>query len=190
MRKMWWYTACVVLLGSMWLMTGCSSENKSEQLSVFVYPKQGIPEGFADGLAQQLEQRLDLQGRELRVAGPSIYNEVKLMVEVAAGDHDLFIVSKEDLTRFMQSGDGFPLEDWFSQEDYPDGVVERVKMNEQTEMIPTGEKHLYGLPVHESKLIIEAGKEGDEPWYAFIVPQADPMDLVEETLKLLAEKGE
>lgn len=177
-----------IIFMALWLvfLSGCGSSNENV-VSIFVYPQQGKPTEFNQNLQEIIQEKINFGDKEFRVSGGPIYDIQVLVVQIASGEHDILILSEEDMVRFLQTGDGFALDDWFDPDDYPDGVVELVEFNDEGEPEKTGETAFYALPVHNSQVIQNAGKVGDEPWYAIVHPRTDDLKEVQQIMQLLAE---
>ncbi|CAM3542516.1 hypothetical protein [Marinicrinis lubricantis] len=169
------------------ITAGCGGDGDNADVKISIYPRGGQPEDFAQNLQDVLQKEPALDGISISVWGNSLYNASKLMVDMAASDYSIYILSKDDFVNYMRQGGGIELEEWYSPDDYPSGVVELVDFGKGNEIIYTGEKHLYGLPVNNSRAVKEAGFEPQEEWFAVIHPGADDMEKTRKVLDVLAQ---
>ena len=108
----------------------------------------------------------------------------KLMVEIAAGDNAIMIIPEAQFQSFARQGGLVILDDLFNAADYPKGVIEAPVGSSKEEKI---EKHLYGVPVKESKWIKDSGYRGGD-LYAFVHPRAKNLEMGKQVLKILMGK--
>jgi hypothetical protein len=150
-------------------------------VSIYMIPRNGVSHDILDKLKAQLDMYLGEQFT-IDLNGSPIYNPEKLMVEVAAGDHSILIVSRDDFVVYASNG-VVPLEGVFDQEKYPDGVTDYVETKfKNGEYIEVArETHLYGLPVHESRWFKDAEISSKDELYAMLLPRGN----IEQGMELL-----
>ncbi|WNQ10236.1 hypothetical protein MJA45_21820 [Paenibacillus aurantius] len=173
-----WLLSLVVLV----VLAGCGGGPKKD-VSIFILPSTGLPQNITEKMETDLQAKVG-ESPTVAVHSSPIYNDEKLLVEIAAGDHSLVILPKKNFEAFARQGSFVSLDDLFKPEDYPSGVVEAPVGDEKN---PKMEKHLYGIPLGESKWLKDSGYKGEE-LYAFVHPRAPQMDKAKQVLQVLASK--
>lgn len=138
-----------VLLAAMAVtLSGCGGGPKAD-VSVFMMNKEGMPQEAADMLKTGLAGKIGAAPTVDLVASP-LFSLEKMMVELAAGGHDVFVLPAEQFTALAKQGGLVPLENLVNKDDYKSGIVES---NDQGKI----ETHLYGLPLDDAKWFKDAG---------------------------------
>lgn len=133
----------LVLLAAMGIvLSGCGGGPKAD-VSVFMMNKEGMPQEAADKLKTNLVSAVGAAPTIEFVTSP-LFSLEKMMVELAAGGHDIFILPGEQFVALAKQGGLVPLEDLVNKDDYKAGIVES---NDQGKI----ETHLYGLPLDDAK---------------------------------------
>src|SRR5690625_1705334 len=111
---------CIVIMSTLCLLVACGEPE--EDVSVFIMPNSGI---FNETVAQIQETVSERLGDSLTVAiyGSTVFRHEKLMVEVAAGQHDLFIVSENQLHAYAAIDGITPIDDYYEADRFPEGVI-------------------------------------------------------------------
>ncbi len=142
------------------VLSGCSGGNDKNTVTIFMMDQAGSPGTIGETLGKQLKDKL---GPDLKVEfiESAMYNNTKLVVEYAAGMNDIMILNKEDVMNFGKSGANLPLDDYFSAEEFPEGVFEGGVSVEGEEELRQ-EKHLYAIPASKLKMFKDAGFAPDD----------------------------
>jgi hypothetical protein len=143
----------MILLTMMALLTLSACGTKYD-LDVFIMPKNGLPDNVAGDVKQALQAKLG-EDKKIQVIGSPIYNAQKMLVEFAAGEHDIIVLPKEDFQQVAFEGGAVPLDDTFDSSAYPAGVMEGTVLQEDHKEVK--EKHLFGIPLSSSKMFKDAG---------------------------------
>jgi ABC-type glycerol-3-phosphate transport system substrate-binding protein len=151
---------------------------------IFIMGENGIPGEFAQKLEESLKQHIG-ETPSISLNGSPIFSQEKMIVELAAGGNGIMILPEAQFHGIAQQGGGIILDTLFDQKDYPKGVVEKLVDSEK----PDGpkEKHLYGIPVSQTRWMKELGYTGKE-LIAFVHPRAPNLDLAKQVLKVIALK--
>ena len=171
------------IVATLVLLVGCGGGPKSD-VSVFMMPPNGIPQEITEKIEESLIAQLG-ESPTVQVGGSPIFDLNKEMVEVAAGGHLIYVFGEERFKTWALQGSLSNLDEIFDPADYPSGVVE-ADVSEDSDN-PIIEKHLYGIPMSESKLMKAAGYQGEEI-YAFMLPRVDDMGQATQVLKALVER--
>jgi hypothetical protein len=137
-------------------------------------------------MTEKLETSLQAQLGEsptVKVSSSPIFTLDKLVVEVAAGDHGIIILTKDQWLSLAQNGGMVPLDDLLNKDDFPEGVVELPVDDREGKK----ETHLYAVPVAKTKWMTDVGYKGEE-LFAFIHPRAPHMDQAKQVLKTIVGK--
>ncbi|GAB2676165.1 hypothetical protein ACFQWB_08475 [Paenibacillus thermoaerophilus] len=180
--KAWRLTTAVLLLLSV-LLTGCGGPKAD--LTVFIMPPNGISHDATEKLKEDLQARVG-DAMTVDVLGSIIFSIEKLIVEIAAGGHGIFVLPEEQIKSFAANGESFVnLEPYFDKAAYPSGVIEVVDRNKDVE---TRRTHLYVLPLEGTKWLNSVQYKG-APLYAFIPLNAPDVEKSVAVLKVLTEKA-
>jgi ABC-type glycerol-3-phosphate transport system substrate-binding protein len=171
--------AVLMLLTLIFLtLSGCGGGPKAD-VSIFMMGPQGIPQEAADKLKNGLVAKVG-QTPTIELMTTPLFSLEKVIVEIAAGEHSIIIVPEEQFQGFAKQGGLVPLDDLVKPDDYKEGIVES---NDQGKV----EKHLYGIPLADSKWFKDQGLNG-KGLYAFIPGNGKNKDQAKQVLKLMAEK--
>lgn len=169
------------------LLAGCGGRDK-DSFSIFIMDK-GDASVLRDELTQKLKDKLGEQAPKIEISVSPLYNQQKLVVEYAAGEHDLFLLPEEDMKLYGQNGSNLPLDDAFDKKAYPRGVFEggvfqKKQGEEGTDVIQ--ETHLYGIPVEQMKMFREL-KYNSKTLFATVPPRTSNKEEAIKVLKALTE---
>ncbi|PYI57513.1 hypothetical protein [Paenibacillus flagellatus] len=140
-------------------------------VSVFMMFPQNSPFNKQDELKTALQAKVG-EAPTVDVSVSPMFELQKMIVELAAGDHGVFVLPKEQFDNFKKD-DGFvPLDDVLKKEDFPEGVH-----NDK----------LIGIPLKDSKLLKDAGYKGEEV-FAFITVRVKEQEKAKQVLKAMAER--
>lgn len=164
----------MLLLSS--VLTACGS---SADFTVFMMPREYLQDGVTTKLEEKLQKAFG-EEKKIAVHGTSMYNDQKMIVELAAGGNGIMVLPKEVFENMLQQGPAVQLDEWFKAEDYPEGVMESIVLGEDDkEKKVTG---LFAIPVEKIPVLQEAGyKEKD--MFMFIPANAPDKELSVEVLK-------
>ncbi|MCQ6559639.1 hypothetical protein [Paenibacillus mendelii] len=163
----------IMLLSS--ILTACGS---SADLTVFIMPREHLPDGVSEKVEEKLQKAFG-EDKKMAVHGTPMYNDQKMIVELAAGGNGIMILPKEVLENMMAQGAAVQLDQWFKTEDYPEGVMESVVGDKDSEKKVTA---LFALPVEKIPVFKEAGYE-EKDMFIFIPANAPDEELSVEVLK-------
>jgi ABC-type glycerol-3-phosphate transport system substrate-binding protein len=151
---------------------------------IFIMGESGIPTEFSQKLEESLRQHVG-ETPTISLNSSPIFSQEKMIVELAAGGNGIMILPEQQFQGIAQQGGGIVLDSLFDPKDYPKGVVETLVDSEK----PDGpkEKHLYGIPVSQTRLMKELGYTGKE-LIAFVHPRAPDLELAKQVLKVIAAK--
>jgi len=156
--------AGLALLVLCMVLSGCGSKT---DLTVFIMPKEYMP----DGVTAKVEEKLTAKfGEEKKIAvnASPMYNEQKLIVEIAAGGNGVLILPKDTLMNMINQGPAVQLDKWFDASAYPEGVFESDLGDSKN---PNVVKGLFAIPV-EKTIFKDAGY--NEPNMLMIIPANAP----------------
>ncbi|OZB96353.1 hypothetical protein [Paenibacillus sp. XY044] len=164
------------------LLTGCGKGDKNA-LSVFMIDNQSDPSQVYEKLQDKLQE---VMGPDLKVkvSASPIYNPEKLMVEYAAGGHDIIFLPEDDMKNYAKMGGHTVLDSYFDPKKYPAGVFASNEEKEDGTTDTT--EHLYGIPVRDMKFFKDQ-KYVPEKLYATIPISAKSVDNAVKALKALTE---
>ncbi|WP_409344772.1 hypothetical protein [Paenibacillus sp. MBLB4367] len=184
MRKKW-LTGFMLLAVLVVALAGCGGPKAD--VIVFVMTNNVPIDG--DKMAEDLKAKVGETPTTDVLTSP-MFSMDKLFVELAAGDSDLFVVPKEQYEAFAKQGGLVILDELFKPEDYPGGVVEAPvdTGSKEKNQEPKLEKHLYGIPMNETKWLKDSGYRGKEEMYAFVHPRSKQVEETKDILKKLSEK--
>lgn len=182
MKKLGFHCMLVLLLTAL-VASGCGGRPKVD-VSIFMIATTGLTQDTPAKLEQLLKTKLG-EKPTVSIASSPIFSMEKLVVEIAAGEHGLIILPEEHFKTLVSQGGIVSLDDLFDAAKYPGGVLEVPA--DPSKPGSKAEKHLYGVPVSDSKLLQEAGYKGKEKLYAFVHPRAPQMDQAKLVLKTLVE---
>lgn len=177
MRKCW---LAWVLIVTILVLSSCGKPEAD--VSVFLMPNSGIFNETVELLQEAVSERLGSAPTVVMYGSP-VFSHQKLLVEVAAGQHDLFIVSESQLHAYASIGGVTPIDEYYDQEMFPEGYfsVEITERVDGEDVVVGTETHLYGIPLEHSKLFEELQLKG-EGLFAFVSAHVRSM---EDTIKVL-----
>jgi ABC-type glycerol-3-phosphate transport system substrate-binding protein len=151
---------------------------------IFMMGENGIPGDFATKLEESLKHQIG-ETPTISLNSSPIFSQEKMIVEIAAGGNGIMILSEKQFQAIALQGGGIILDSLFDPKDYPAGVVETLVDSAK----PDGpkEKHLYGIPISQTRWMKEAGYNGSE-LIAFVHPRAPDLELAKQVLKVIAAK--
>jgi len=184
MRKKW-LTGVLLLAVMAVALVGCGGPKAD--VMVFIMTNNIPVDG--DKLAEDLKAKVGETPTTDVMTSP-MFSMDKLFVELAAGDSDLFVVPKEQFEAFARQGGLVILDEVFKAEDYPGGVVEAPvdTGGKDSKQEPKLEKHLYGIPMNDTKWLKDGGYRGKEEMYAFVHPRSKQVEETKGILKKLSVK--
>lgn len=140
-------------------------------VSVFMMFPQNSPFNKQDELKSALQAKIG-EAPTVTVSISPMFELQKMFVELAAGDHGVFVLPKEQFDGFKKEGGFVPLDDILKKEDFPSGVHDG---------------QLVGIPLKDSKLLKDAGYKGEEI-FAFVTQRVKDKEKAKQVLKVMAEK--
>lgn len=184
MKKRFWGMLFIVSIVLM--LSGCGGK---DGFTIFIIDNQGNPSVISEQLQTNLQQKLGEEPK-VEVITSAMYDVQKILVEYAAGGHDIFILPEADMKQYGKSGSNVPLEDTFDAEKYKRGVFDGGVLVEQGEGddgsdIKT-ESHLYGIPLEEMQMFKDV-KYAASNLFATIPVSASNVDEAKKVLKALTE---
>lgn len=169
------------------VLSGCGGGPKAD-VSLFIMPEGGIQPETVEKLEQAVIAKLG-ETPTFEAQGSPLFSYEKLLVELAAGGHGIYIVPEEQFMAYVKQGGFVPLDEYFDPEKYEEGVVTvdiTERQEDGTEVVVDTVTHLYGIPMHKSALFEELGFNG-EGLFAFIGPRLKSREDALEVLKLIVE---
>jgi ABC-type glycerol-3-phosphate transport system substrate-binding protein len=163
-------------------LSGCGGP-KSD-VPIFMMGESGIPSDVTQKLEASLKLKLG-ESPTISINGSPIFSQEKMIVELAAGDNGIMILSEEQFQGVAQQGGVVNLDSLFDPKDYPKGIAETLVDYNNPE--GAKEKHLYGIPISQTKWMKDIGYNGKE-MIAFIHPRAPNLEAAKQVLKVIAEK--
>ena len=162
------------------VMVGCVGPKAD--VSIFIMPSNGMSPVISDMLEKNLQQQLGATPT-VRVSSTPIFSLDKMIVEVAAGDHGIIVLTKDQWLSIVRMGGMLPLDDLLKPTDFPEGVVE-LPVDD-----PKGktEQHLYAIPVSNTKWMKSIRYNGEE-LFAFLHPRAPDLEKAKQVLVNLSQK--
>lgn len=181
MKKLIWIVAVTILL------TGCKAP--LADVAILMMPAQGVEPEIAEQFEETLVGEIG-ETPSIFIHGAPMFMADKLLVEIAAGSYDILLIPKTSFVAYAEQQGFVPLDDIFDPELYPEGVVDVVinsgeVRREDAEEIR--ETNIYGIPVHQSQLLTDAGYNEHFELYAAILIRANSIEQSKQVLKLLAE---
>jgi ABC-type glycerol-3-phosphate transport system substrate-binding protein len=167
-----------LLMTVMLALAGCGGGPKPD-VAIFMMSSKGIPNEVGDKLQQWLHGKLG-ETPTVRVLTTPMFSMEKLIVEIAAGDNGVIVVPTEQFKAIGQQGGYVVLDDLAKAEDFPGGVLEIDENG-------TKLKHLYGIPLEETKWFKETNLNGKD-LIAFIPVNAPNKEKAIQVMKLIAQK--
>lgn len=181
MKKLIWIVAVILLL------TGCRAP--LADVAILMMPAQGVETEVAGQIQESLVSKIG-EAPTVVVHGMHMFTPDKLLVEIAAGSYDVLLIPREQFAMYAEQEAFVPLDDILDPEMYPEGVVEVIinsgeVRRENAEEIR--ESNIYGLPVHQSQILMDAGYNEHFELYAAILIRANSIEQSKQVLQLLAE---
>ncbi|MBD2863557.1 hypothetical protein [Paenibacillus oceani] len=152
------------------LMTACGGPKAD--ISVFMMFPQNSPFNKQDELKNALQAKLG-EAPTVTFSVSPIFEPQKMIVELAAGDHGIFVLPKDQFDAFKQEDGMIDLGDTLKKEDFPEGVHNGT---------------LVGIPLKDTKLLKDAGYKGEEVVAFITVRVKDKEVKAKQVLKAMAEK--
>lgn len=149
MKRFWGLAAIISLI---FILAGCGGK---DGFTVFIIDNQGNPSGISEQLQTNLQKKLGEEPK-VEIITSAMYDVQKILVEYAAGSHDIFILPENDMKQYGQNGSNVPLDDTFDPKKYERGVfegsvlVEKGKGDDGSDM--KKETHLYGIPLEDMQM--------------------------------------
>lgn len=165
------------------VLAGCGGGPKAD-VPMFMMGSNGIPAEVGDKLQAALQTKVGAAPTVSIVTTP-IFSMEKLIVEIAAGENGIIVVPTEQFKQIGQQGGYVSLDNVAKQEDFPDGVLELPA--DTKDGTPKKEKHLYGIPLEQSKWFTELKLNGKD-LVAFVPANAKNQDKVMQVMKVIAQK--
>jgi hypothetical protein len=145
-------------------------------------PRQYIPDGVTDKVEQKLQAAFG-DKKTIQVNASPMYNEQKLIVEIAAGGNGILVLPKETLAGMLAQGPALQLDKWFKASDYPTGVMESDLGDSKK---PNVVKGLFAIPLE--KTIFKDAGYGEKDIFVIIPANAPDVDLSVQVLKELIKQ--
>lgn len=183
MKRFWGLTALVSLI---FLLAGCGGK---DGFTIFIIDNQGNPSVIGEQLQANLQQKLGEEPK-VEVITSAMYDVQKIMVEYAAGSHDIFILPEADMKQYGSNGSNISLDDTFDPEKYERGVFEGGVLVEDgqgdngTDM--KQETHLYGIPLEDMQMFKDV-EYAAQNLFATIPLSAANVEESKKVLKALTE---
>ncbi|KQY83938.1 hypothetical protein ASD24_09045 [Paenibacillus sp. Root52] len=183
MKRVWGLMAIISII---LVLTGCGGKSG---FTIFIIDNQGDPSVISEQLQANLQQKLGEEPK-VEVVTSAMYDVQKILVEYAAGGHDIFILPEADMKQYGNNGSNVSLDDTFDQEKYERGVFEGGVFVEDG----TGddgsdikkETHLYGIPLEDMKMFQEV-QYAAKNLFATIPVSASNIEESKKVLKALTE---
>jgi ABC-type glycerol-3-phosphate transport system substrate-binding protein len=167
----------LLMLFIMASLTGCGGPKAD--VTIFMMGSQGIPGDTADKLRDSLVSKVGSEPT-LALNALSVFSIEKMVVELAAGNNDLLILPDEQFRNIGKQDVYVSLDDMLSPDEYPAGILEQGGEAK-------AEKHLYGIPLEETKWMKDSGMNG-KGLVACIPQNAENKEQAKQVLKMIAEK--
>jgi len=168
-------------------LAGCGGGPKAD-VPIFMTGPNGIPAEAGAKLQTALQTKVGAAPTVSIVTSP-IFSMEKLIVEIAGAENGIIILPAEHFKALGQQGGYVSLDSAAKMEDFPGGVLELpVESKDGTkEATPKKEKHLYGIPLEETKWFTELNLNGKD-LVAFVPANAKNQDKVMQVMKIIAQK--
>lgn len=183
MKRFWGLTAIISMI---FLLAGCGGK---DGFTIFIIDNQGNPSVISEQLQANLQQKLGEEPK-VEVITSAMYDVQKIMVEYAAGGHDIFILPEADMKQYGSNGSNIPLDDTFDAEKYKRGVfeggvlVEKGKGDDGSDI--KTESHLYGIPLEDMQMFRDVDYAAQN-LFATIPMSASNVEESKKVLKALTE---
>ncbi|AJY77434.1 hypothetical protein VN24_02085 [Paenibacillus beijingensis] len=164
----------------MLLLAGCGG---TKDPTLFIMAKNGLSSDATEALTKSLQAKFG--DTKIQVSSSPIYNQQKLIVELAAGGNAVMMLDKDDFVSLLGQGGALSLDDVFDPKLYPEGVLEGTIPGDKDEP-DRKETHLYGIPVTKAKLVQSAGIN-DDKLILFIPANAPDQEAAKQMIKELVE---
>ncbi|WP_229749994.1 hypothetical protein [Paenibacillus nasutitermitis] len=136
-------------------------------MTVFIMPKEYLPDGVTTKVQEKLTEKFG-EDKKIVINASPMYNDQKLIVEIAAGGNGVLILPKETLVNMIKQGPAVQLDEWFDAAAYPEGVMEsEIGDSKNLKLV----KGLFAIPV-EKTIFKDAGY--NEPDMLMIIPANAP----------------
>lgn len=174
------FAALFVLVSALLLLAGCGGPKAP---TIFIMTKNGLPSDASETLATSLQSKFG--EKKVEVSSSPIYNQEKLIVELAAGGNAVMLLDKDVFVSLLAEGGALSLDDVFDPKQFPEGVMEGTVLGDNGEQ-DRKETHLYGIPASKAKLVQSAGLGGDG-LMLFIPANAPDKEASKQIIKELVE---
>ncbi|WP_440118072.1 hypothetical protein [Paenibacillus sp. QZ-Y1] len=178
MKRFWGLTAIISLI---FLLAGCGGK---DGFTIFIIDNQGNASVISEKLQANLQQKLGEEPK-VEVITSAMYDVQKIMVEYAAGEHDIFILPEADMKQYGNNGSNIPLDDTFDPEKYKRGVFDGGVLVEKGDGDGGSdikkESHLYGIPLEDMQMFKDVDYAASNLFATIPVSAAN----VEESKKVL-----
>ncbi|WP_235941349.1 hypothetical protein [Paenibacillus puerhi] len=185
MRKGSWLICTFLVL----ILAGCGGGPKAD-VPIFMMSKTGVPGEVAQKLEAALIEKVG-EAPTVSISSSPMFSMEKLIVEIAAGGNGILVVPGEQFEGMSRQGGFVPLDDVASPADFPEGVLELPVEEENGKAAdkanPKLEKHLYGIPLEQTKWFTELKLNGKD-LYAFIPQNAKDIEKAKQVMKHIAQK--
>jgi hypothetical protein len=139
----------------------------------------GVPQQAADKLLAGMQAAVGTVPTVDLQAAP-IFNPELMIVQIAAGDHDVLVLPSDQFASLAKQGGLVPLESLVNKDDYKAGIVES---NDNGKI----ETHLYGIPLDDSKWFKDQKLSG-KGLTAFIPSNSKHQDNAKKIIAIMAAK--
>lgn len=157
---------------------GCGGKPKAD-VSIFMMGPGGVPQEAADKLQAGLTAAVGA-APTLRLQAAPLFSMELMVVQLAAGDHDIFVLPSEQFQSFAKQGGLVPLDDLANKDEFQAGVVESNDNGKTA-------THLYGIPLDDSKWFKDQGLKG-KGLTAFIPGNSKHQDNAKKVIVIMAAK--
>jgi len=148
----------ILLLTISLSLTACGQS----KFSFYIMGQNVIPDNIVEQLQKNMPQTIDSIPVEVDVT--PMFNQEKLIVEIAAGGHSILILPYKEFELFAEQGGLVPLDSLFDKEKYKDGIITYKDPNSKDQAEQT---HLLGVPMNSTAWFKNSGYTS-EKMYAFI----------------------
>ncbi|OAB46039.1 hypothetical protein [Paenibacillus glacialis] len=139
-----WILICVSII----MLAGCGKNDAD--FSIFLTEFSQSPTEIRESVQQKIQEKLGEEPK-VTITTAALYVEQKILLEYAAGEHEIIIVPEDIMKRYTQQGAHMVLDQDFDSAKFTEGVFEGGVMDETTNEIIT-EKHLFAIPLSKMKL--------------------------------------
>ncbi|AQT85564.1 hypothetical protein ERICIV_00727 [Paenibacillus larvae subsp. larvae] len=171
------------------LMAGCGGKPKHDVV-MFMMGSSGFPVDIVTKLETSLKEKVG-EDVSLSISASPMYASQKLEVEIAAGGNGILVLPEKEFRSFAAQNSLVSLDDLAGVDDFPGGIEEAViepeNKKQEPKPEPLKEKHLYAVPLDETKWFRENELSG-LGLYAMIPVNAPDIEKAKAVMRKIAEK--